>query len=119
MPKKILVIEDEKELLELTRAVLQKKGFEAMTSDSSLAGLEIARKELPDLIILDQLMPEKDGYEIIKELKSNPQTKNIPVLMTSGQIPSLSTEEAYQPQDYLLKPFEIEDLLKKVNSLLF
>ena len=87
MPKKqfkILIVEDEPFLLELYDAKLTQEGFDAVKAGDGQAGLSLARLEMPDLILLDILMPKVDGYEMLKKLKADGKTKKIPVVIFSN-----------------------------------
>ena len=121
MPKKILIIDDEKELCELTENLLQTAGYQTVSRTDGDSALEVTKKEKPALIILDLLLGDKNGFEICHEVKSTAETKHIPVLMTTGRILSDGTLDEYKtmkpPDDTLVKPFELDDLLKKIREL--
>jgi CheY-like chemotaxis protein len=80
MPK-ILVVDDEKNILELVRFNLEREGYEVLTSLDGARGLELARSENPDLIVLDVMLPEISGLEVCRELHLDPATKKIPIIM--------------------------------------
>lgn len=121
MKKKILVIDDQEDLLELTRRVLQSRGYEVSTLNDAEIAMETIKKESPDLVLLDMIMPAKDGAQICQEMKSDTSTHHIPILLTTGQMldqSEYSEGELKQADDYLMKPFEIDDLLLKIRNLL-
>lgn len=121
MKKKILVIDDQEDLLELTRRLLQSNGYEAITSSDGINALNLIKKELPHLVLMDMIMPDKDGGEICQEIKSDASLHHIPVILTTGQMvdeSEYSDKESIGADDYLMKPFEIDDLLAKIEHLL-
>ena len=122
MRKKILIVDDEKIILQMTSMVLKKKNYEVVSCTNAEEALSLVEKERPDLIILDHLLPGKTGLELCCEIKSNPETSLIPILITTGQkinAENLSPEQkSLGPDDILMKPFEIEDLVKKVQRLM-
>ena len=121
MKKKILIIDDQEDLLELTQRILQSRGYDVVTMTDGEDALNIIKKETPDLVLMDMLMPGKDGAQICQELKSDSSTRNIPVILATGQFldeQEFSQEGITGADDYLRKPFEIEELLAKVENLI-
>jgi two-component system alkaline phosphatase synthesis response regulator PhoP len=119
--KKILVIDDEGDLLKLTRTRLEASGYRVLTLDSGERAVEFARSERPNLILLDIVMPGKNGCEVCRELKADPATRNIPVIVFTAQYPEeeyvkTNTEEI-GADDYILKPFDAQALLAKIGFL--
>jgi len=84
MPKKILVIDDDHDAVSFVQCILKDQGYDSIASLSSLTALETARSEKPDLILLDLFMPEKSGISLFRELKADPELKQIPVVVVSG-----------------------------------
>ena len=121
MKKKILVIDDQEDLLELTRRVLQSHGYEVLTLNDGENALETIKKESPDVVLMDMIMPIKDGAQICQEIKSDTSVRHIPVILTTGQMiekSEYSQEGLTGVDDYLMKPFEIDELLAKIGNLL-
>ena len=118
--KKILIVEDEADLVELTEKILQRHGYQTVSCLDGSSAFKLVLQEKPDLVILDLTLPGKTGHEICAEIKSDPRSKNIPVLMTTGQQADDENlgDPQSRPNDILKKPFEIDDLLKKVANLL-
>ncbi len=121
-PKKILVIDDEGDLLKLARARLEASGYKVLTLESGDRALETARSEKPDLILLDIVMPGKNGCQVCKELKADKTTGAIPVIVFTAQYPEeeyvkTNTEEI-GADDYVLKPFDAKALLAKIKFLI-
>lgn len=118
--KKILVIDDEPQILLMVSTRLKANGYEVETAFSGEQGLLRAKKEKPDLILLDHVMPEMDGDEVLARLKQDPGTKPIPVVMFTADAKRVKVA-AYQARgaaDCLYKPFLSEDLLAKVQEVL-
>lgn len=120
--KKILVIDDEGDLLKLTRTRLEASGYKVLTLDSGKRAIEVAKCEKPDLVLLDIVMPGKSGCDVCKELKADEVTCDIPVIVFTAHYP----EEEYLKissgdigaDDYILKPFEAQTLLAKIKFLI-
>ena len=107
----ILVIDDDSNAQELMKKFLTKENYDVLQATSGLIGLELAKKRLPDLITLDVMMPEMDGWEVLSELQSNELTKNIPVIMlTMANEPDLGY--SLGATDYLTKPIDWKNLSK-------
>lgn len=117
---KILVIDDDKSINELIKINLELAGFEVKTAFDGTIGFALARQELPDLIILDVMMPEVDGYTVAKRIRENTITHNIPILMLTalGMIEDKSKGYSIGVDDYLVKPFEMAELKMRVKALL-
>ncbi|MCA9408800.1 MAG: response regulator [Candidatus Omnitrophica bacterium] len=120
MSKKILIIEDEHYLLELTEHVLKKRGYEITTLDKGEEVVQYAVDYQPNLIILDNLLPDKNGVELCNEIKSTSTTQNIPIILTTGHVMEDSKQmRRYAQPDFILwKPFDIEQLCDKIEELI-
>jgi DNA-binding response OmpR family regulator len=120
MAKKILVIDDEPELVKAITVRLQASGYEVIFAYDGQEGIDKAEEIKPDLILLDIIMPKKDGWEVCKNLKSNPTTKGIPILIctASGQRDLEKRCTAAGADEVIKKPFETAELLELVNKLL-
>ncbi len=120
MKKKILVIDDEVNLVELVKVRLKLYDYYIVPLYTSKRALEVAKREKPDLILLDVMMPDKDGYEVCKELKASKDTRNIPVILftaKSQQKDYIKTgSKSVGADDYILKPFELGELLVKIRT---
>jgi two-component system alkaline phosphatase synthesis response regulator PhoP len=122
---KILLVDDDKDFVEATKMVLESKPYEVVVAYNGDEGLAKARKEKPDLIILDIIMPVKDGFSAAEQLKKDPALKKIPVIMLTsfsekGGETSLSVSQglALDADDYVDKPVAPQELLGKVERLL-
>lgn len=120
--KKILIIDDEVDLVTLVKMRLELHNYHIIPLYTSKRSLEIAKREKPDLILLDIMMPDKDGYEVCRELKSDETTADIPIILFTAkpeQKKYLKTgTESIGADDYILKPFDIENLLEKIEGQL-
>jgi DNA-binding response OmpR family regulator len=114
----ILVVDDSPELLEMIKIIFQLHNYEvrtAPTRSSLLAHLEIF---MPDILLIDVLLDDSNGKDICKELKQNTGTKDIPIILLSGSHDQLRDYAAYGADDIIEKPFEFEDVEKKIKKLL-
>lgn len=104
-PKLILLIEDEPKLLELYELALQQAGFAVATARDGVTGLERVREEQPDLVLLDILMPRVDGYEMLRRLKRDAATRDVPVVIFSNLSQKEEIEKGLQlgAKDYIIK----------------
>lgn len=118
--EKILIIEDEKNIVELLRYNLEKAGFRPLVSSKGDAGLELARKEMPDLLILDLMLPEIDGLEICKILRQNDKTANIPIIMLTAKGEEADKVVGLElgADDYVVKPFSPRELVARIKAVL-
>src|ERR1017187_4378160 len=117
---KIQIVDDEKNIVEALRYNLDREGFETIVSYDGLAALEQARRELPDLIMLDWMLPGIDGLEVCRRLSVQESTRHIPVLMLT--VRSDETDKVLGLEmgadDYMTKPFGTRELVARVKALL-
>src|SRR6201984_1703059 len=118
--KKILVIEDEPEMRRNLTTVLRLEKFHALAAENGRIGVELAKKEKPDLILCDVRMPELDGYGVIRALRANTKTAAIPFifLTAKGEKPDIRAGMNLGADDYLTKPVGKADLLAAIRSRL-
>lgn len=118
--KRILLIEDEKDLIETVSLRLEAAGYEVISASDGLEGLGKARKEKPDLIILDLMLPKMDGYKVCGLLKADTRYNGIPVIMLTARAQELDRKmgEEVCVDAYITKPFEPQGLLKEIQQLL-
>lgn len=122
---RILIVDDDPDIVESVTVVLQKKGHEVIQAYGGVEGLEKAKKEKPEAIILDVMMPDKDGYAVCKELKTDPACRSIPILLLTAVVSKIPTT-AYthrmgmetEADDYVDKPVEPGELVRLVERLL-
>ncbi len=116
--KKILIIEDEVNIRELVTYNLKANGYEAVEAEDGITGITLAYKEKPDLILLDIMLPGKDGYEICRELRS--EGINIPIIMLTAKSEEVDKVLGLEfgADDYIAKPFGIRELLARIKAVL-
>ncbi|BAF60012.1 MAG: response regulator transcription factor [Pelotomaculum sp.] len=119
MPK-ILVVDDEKNILELVRFNLEREGYQVLTALDGPQGLELARAERPDLIVLDVMLPGMNGLEVCREMHRDAATKNIPVIMLSARAEELDRVLGLEmgADDYITKPFSPRELVARIKARL-
>lgn len=117
---KLLVIDDEPEITQIIEAFLENAGHQVITENSSVMGIERAKELKPDLILLDIMMPNMDGYEICDELKKTDETSDIPVIFLTGKDSRDDRGRSFQVGGdmFVKKPFSCERLLEIVNIVL-
>ena len=120
MAKKILAIDDENDALLILKTALGGEGYDVITASNGMDGLAMAQQEKPDLIILDLIMPEMSGLEVLNELKSNDDTGLIPVIVVSGvsQKEMIKTTITHGIDYYIIKPYNYNELIAKVQQAL-
>ena len=120
MVKKILLIEDETDILANITYILEANGYKVVSAMDGINGFESAKKELPDLIISDIMMPGCDGYELKRKIDSNKKTRSIPFIFLTAktEMQDLRMGMNVGADDYLIKPIKIEELLKAIESRL-
>jgi len=118
--EKIVVIEDEADILEVIEYNLRREGFDVIASQSGEDGLEKIEKASPDLILLDLMLPEIDGIELCRRLKSDPLTATIPVIMVTakGEESDVVLGLGVGADDYVTKPFSPKELIARVKAVL-
>jgi two-component system alkaline phosphatase synthesis response regulator PhoP/two-component system response regulator VicR len=119
MSKRILAVDDEKHILRLVQINLEKAGYEVVTASNGREALEKVREATPNLIVMDVMMPEMDGFEALKKLKSDPATTKIPVIMLTAKAQDADVFHGWQSGAdlYLTKPFNPMELLTFVKRI--
>jgi two-component system alkaline phosphatase synthesis response regulator PhoP len=118
---KVLVADDDSVMLETLAALLTQAGYQVLTAVNGLEAVDLAKKELPSLILLDIHMPELDGLKACRILKTNLVTKPIPIIMLTvdGRINEIRRAIDYGAKTYITKPSSKEEILKVVKSILY
>jgi len=114
---KVLVVDDDESSLEISKRILSRRGYAVITATSGVAGIELAQEQLPDIIVLDVIMPEMDGWQVLETLRGQEETRDIPIIMQS----MLSERElglSMGADEYLTKPVDKADLPNAVRKLL-
>jgi two-component system response regulator VicR len=120
-PPRIIYLEDDIDTQNLVNLILSRKGFEVIGVSGSQEGMNLIAKELPDLVLLDLMLPEIDGWEVYRHLKKNKKTKDIPVIIITAKAQPIDKVLGLQiakVDDYLCKPFAPEELLESVQRVL-
>jgi CheY-like chemotaxis protein len=139
MPKRILIVDDEPDAISYISSVLEDNGYEYLSAENGEEGLELARKEKPDMILLDLIMPEKSGMLMFQELKKDPELGKIPIIVVSGASEALGVDlrnfmikqplrgrqkvvettgetEFTEPNAYVEKPVDPSELIKVIKE---
>lgn len=116
---KIVIADDEPDILELIKITLETEGYTVISTNNGLSAYESALKEIPDLVILDVMMPKMNGYEVCEKLKETPSTHLIPVMMLTSQSQTKDklTGLKLGADDYLIKPFDSDELVARVEGM--
>ncbi len=119
--KKLVYIEDESGMIDLVELILSRRGFEVHGARGGREGLEVVRRELPDLVLLDLMMPDLDGWEVYQQMKSDESTRNIPVIVVTAKAQNIDKVlglHIAKVEDYIAKPFSPQELLDSVEKVL-
>lgn len=118
--EKILIVEDEVDIAELVAFNLQRVGYEVVRAHDGVTGQKMATSERPDLVILDLMLPGKDGYGVFKEMQRDPRTAKVPVLMLTARAQTEDRIKGLEAgaDDYLTKPFSPKELVLRVQAIL-
>ena len=117
---RILVVDDDESILELVKINLELMGHDVLTAPDGIKGFALVKQELPDLVILDVMMPEVDGFTVAQRIRQYPATKETPILMLTALGMLQDKVQGFNSgvDDYLVKPFELEELKLRVKALL-
>lgn len=119
--KKIVCIEDDPEMIDLARLILGRRGFELIGAVGGREGLETVRQVKPDLVLLDLMMPDMDGWEVYQHMKADEELRNIPVIIVTAKAQSIDKVLGLyiaKVDDYITKPFGPQELIERVNRVL-
>ena len=117
----IVYVEDDEDMIGLVKLILEREGFHVVGAISGREGLEIIKKELPDLVLLDLMMPEIDGWSVLQQLRSNEATKEIPVIVLTAKAQSIDRVlglHIAKVNDYISKPFKPQELVDCISKVL-
>lgn len=119
--KRLVYIEDESEMIDLVRLILGRRGYTVMGANGGREGLDLVRKELPDLVLLDLMMPDLDGWDVYHQIKSEELTRDIPVIVITAKAQNIDKVlglRIAKVEDYIAKPFSPQELLERVDTVL-
>ena len=120
-PIRVVCVEDEPEMIDLVRLILSREGFEVIGASGGIEGLQAIEDLQPNLVLLDLMMPDMDGWEVYQRMKSNPATNSIPVIVVTARAQSIDKVlglHIAKVDDYITKPFGPNELLKSVERVL-
>jgi two-component system, OmpR family, response regulator VicR len=119
--RKVVYIEDESEMIDLVRLILSRKGYEVIGANSGREGLDAIRQKLPDLVLLDLMMPDMDGWDVYQQMKSVEATREIPVIVITAKAQSIDKVlglHIAKVDDYISKPFSPQELVESVEKVI-
>jgi DNA-binding response OmpR family regulator len=119
--KKVVCIEDEQEMIDLVKLILGRKGFELTGAMGGHEGLDTIKRVKPDLVLLDLMMPDMDGWEVYQQMKADPEMQHIPVIVVTAKAQSIDKVlglHIAKVDDYVTKPFGPQELLQAVEKVL-
>jgi two-component system response regulator VicR len=119
--RRVVCVEDEPEMIDLIKLILSRKGFEVLGANGGEKGLELIRESLPDLVLLDLMMPEMDGWQVYQQLKADETTKDIPVIVVTAKAQNIDKVlglHIAKVDDYIPKPFSLQELIDRVEDVL-
>jgi DNA-binding response OmpR family regulator len=120
-PKQIIYIEDEPGMIDLVRLILSRKGYVVKGADGGRSGLELIRSSPPDLVLLDLMMPDMDGWEVYQQIKAGEETRSIPVIVVTAKAQNIDKVlgiHIAKVDDYISKPFNPQQLIDSVEKVL-
>ena len=118
---KIVYIEDDSEMIDLVSLILNRQGYQVSGSNGGREGLDLVKRNSPDLILLDLMMPDIDGWDVYQQLRSNEETRNIPVIVITAKAQMIDRVlglHIAKVDDYISKPFRPVELIESVNRIL-
>lgn len=120
MSATVLVVEDEKSISTLIQYNLEKEGFKVLISETGEEGFELIKKNLPDLVLLDWMLPDLSGIDICKQIKKDTKLKSIPVIMLTAKSEEIDKIRGFETgaDDYVTKPFSTKELILRIKALL-
>jgi DNA-binding response OmpR family regulator len=118
--KKVLVVDDDPYILMSLEFLMKKNGYDVMVARNGTEALEIVGKQLPDMVLLDIMMPDVDGYEICKHIKKTPKLKHTQIVFMSAKTKEADIQKGYDlgAALYITKPFSTRELVKQIKELL-
>jgi two-component system, OmpR family, response regulator VicR len=119
--RRVVYIEDEQEMIDLVRLILARRGYDITGANGGVEGLETVRRILPDLVLLDLMMPDMDGWDVYQQMKSEESTRDIPVIVITAKAQSIDKVlglHIARVDDYISKPFSPQELVDSVEKVL-
>ena len=119
--KRVVYVEDEQEMIDLVRLILSRRGYEVVGANGGREGLDTIRREKPDLVLLDLMMPDLDGWDVYQQIKAEESTRDIPVIVVTAKAQSIDKVlglHIAKVNDYISKPFSPQELIDSVERVL-
>jgi len=119
--KKIVYVEDELEMIDLVKLILSRKGYNVIGAGGGREGLDLIREEIPDLVLLDLMMPDIEGWDVYQQIRADESTKHIPVIVVTAKAQNIDKVlglHIAKVNDYISKPFSPQDLVASVERVL-
>lgn len=118
--EKILIVDDEEHIVELIKFNLENNGYNIITANNGIDALKVAKQELPQLVLLDLMLPGMDGFDVCKEIRKDMSISNMPIIMLTAKSEELDKILGLElgADDYLTKPFSVRELLARVKAIL-
>ena len=119
--KRLVYIEDEQEMIDLVRLILSRRGYEVIGALGGREGLDAVQQHVPDLVLLDLMMPDMDGWEVYQQMKVDESTRHIPVIIVTAKAQSIDKVlglHIAKVDDYIAKPFSPQELVDSVEKVL-
>jgi DNA-binding response OmpR family regulator len=119
--KKLVCIEDDLELVDILKNILKNRGFKIFGATGGLEGLETLRRVKPDLVLLDLMMPDMDGWEVHRQMKADADLCHIPVIIVTADsrpITKFRGLEVAKVDDFIVKPFDVQELVQRIEKAL-
>ncbi len=119
--RRVVYIEDEPEMIDLVKLILARKDYQVIGANGGREGLDVVRKTIPDVILLDLMMPDMDGWEVYQQIRADETTKDIPVIIVTAKAQSIDKVlglHIAKVEDYISKPFSPNDLVESIDRVL-
>jgi len=119
--KRLIYVEDEQEMIDLVRLILSRRGFDVLGANGGREGLDLIKQNLPDLVLLDLMMPDMDGWDVYQQMKADETTRDIPVIVVTAKAQSIDKVlglHIAKVDDYISKPFSPQELVDSVEKVL-
>jgi len=119
--KRLVYVEDEPEMIDLVRLILARRGFEVIGANGGREGLDTIRRESPDLVLLDLMMPDLDGWDVYQQMKADEATRDIPVIVVTAKAQNIDKVlglHIAKVEDYISKPFSPQELVESIEKVL-
>jgi two-component system response regulator VicR len=118
--KRIIYIEDDPDMIDLVTLILNRRGFSVIGADGGVKGLEMVLSEIPDLVLLDLMMPDLDGWDVYQQMKAQAKTRNIPVIVITAKAQAIDRVlglRIAKVDDYICKPFSPNELIASIDRI--